>query len=37
MLEKIISNRDKLFILTFFDDIRKALEIEEEILTTFYL
>ena len=34
--EKIISDRDKLFTSTFFDKIRNALEIKEEISTIFH-
>ena len=34
--KKIVSNKDKLFISIFFDRIREALKIKEEILTIFY-
>ena len=34
--KKIVSNRDKLFIFIFFEEIRETLEIEKEILTIFY-
>ena len=35
--KKIVSNRDKLFIFTFFKEIRETLEIKEEMLIIFYL
>ena len=34
--KKIISNRDKLFILIFFDKLRKVLRIEERLFIVFY-